>query len=129
MTYVRFTRLFEHKDPDTGRRTRYPSGWSGEVAAGVEEAAGKAGALAVDLASAVGSEAPINPGITPAPNRPLGDGTNPADPSGQGGQGGQDGPVISDAMTKAELEAEAQRRGVTVPSGATKADIIALLTA
>ena len=34
---------------------------------------------------------------------------------------------VSETMTKAELEAEAQRRGVAVPSGATKAEIVALL--
>lgn len=34
---------------------------------------------------------------------------------------------VSDDMTKAELEAEADRRGVDVPAGATKAEIIDLV--
>ena len=123
MTFVRFIRSHEHKDPATGARTRYPAGWGGEVADDVREAADKAGALAVlagiDVAS---SDAPVEPGTTFAPNRPQATGANPSDASGQPS-------AFTDASLKADLEAEARRRGLTVPPGATKADILALLGA
>ena len=38
-----------------------------------------------------------------------------------------DAPAVSDAMTVAELRAAAKARGLEVPGGATKGDLVALL--
>ncbi len=43
--FVRFNSAFEHKDEKTKKRTRYPAGWSGEVAEAIAEAARKGGAV------------------------------------------------------------------------------------
>ncbi len=114
MTFVRFARSFEHKDPETGNRTRYPSGWAGELDGAVLEAATASGSLAVMPGAERGSDAPVDPGTTFAPN--------------SGGQGDPSHKGLG-VMTKAELEEEAVRRGVTLPDGATKAEIQALLGA
>ncbi|PZO78442.1 MAG: hypothetical protein DI629_12135 [Mesorhizobium amorphae] len=44
--FVRFDAAFEHKDERSGQRTRYPSGWAGEVDPAVAGAARKAKAVA-----------------------------------------------------------------------------------
>jgi hypothetical protein len=44
--FVRFNSLYEHKDAETGKRTRFPSGWTGEVEADVAKGARKLQAVA-----------------------------------------------------------------------------------
>jgi len=69
MKFVRYTRSFDYTDPDTGARTRFPAGWAGEVSAVIAKAATAAQALAVDPnAAPEDEEAPVNPGVTPAPS-------------------------------------------------------------
>lgn len=75
----------------------------------------------------------VNAGTHEFVNNPPDETEAPAGMGDLSGAPGRDDGVDAEAapdlngMTKAELEAEADRRGVTVPSGATKADIVALL--
>ena len=43
--FVRFPTLFEFKDEKSGKRTRFPAGWAGEVSPAVVKAARAAGVL------------------------------------------------------------------------------------
>lgn len=77
--FVRFARVFEHK-AQGGTRTRYPSGWSGEVVEEVAKAAEQAKALIAGREGAASttpesaspfaaspvadSRAPLNPGVS-----------------------------------------------------------------
>lgn len=159
MPQVSFARSFEFRDPQTQQRTRFPAFWAGEVPKAIADAADAAGALAAmpeqdrlggsgvltSAGPASDTTAPTDPGVTPAPMaQPVEgvvatDGSQTSAPAGEAGtlQPPDGEPMGDGALTREELEAmtvsdlkdEARDRGISVPSGATKAEIVALLTA